>query len=100
MSRTALRRLVGVVLAVVGVLALPSTVSAHAVLESSTPSANSVVESSPPQIVLDYDEDVEAALSSIQLFDADRQRIELGAPGTGDDNSIVVATIPSLDDGL
>ncbi len=100
MSRTALRRLIGVVLAVVGVLALPSTASAHAVLESSTPSANSVVESSPPQIVLDYDEDVEAALASIQVFDADRQRIELGAPGAGDDSSIVVATMPSLDDGL
>ena len=43
---------------------------------------------------------VPAALASIQVFDADRQRVELGAPGAGDDNSIVVASMPSLDDGL
>lgn len=101
MSRIALRRVIGVLLGSVAVLALPATsVSAHAVLQSSIPSANSVVESSPPAIVLDYDEDVEASLASVQVFDADRQPVDLGAPTPGEDNSILVATMPALDDGL
>jgi copper transport protein len=100
MSRVALRRLVGVALAAVGVFVLPASASAHAVLQSSIPGANSVVESSPPQLVLDYDEAVEASLASIEVFDAERRQIELGEPIAGDDTSIVVATMPSLDDGL
>lgn len=77
-----------------------SPVSAHAALERSVPSANSVVEQSPPAIVLDYDEDVEASLASIQLFDADRTAVEVGAPTAGEDATVVTASLPRLDDGL
>ncbi len=95
------RRVVGVLLAAVAIVAFPAaTASAHAALESSTPSANSVIEASPPQIVLDFDEDIEASLASIQLFDAQRQRIELGSAGAGADATIVQADLPTLDDGL
>jgi copper transport protein len=95
------RRLIGVAVAVGALLALPATTaSAHAALESSTPSANSVIEASPPQVVLDYDEDIEASLASIQVFDAQRQRIELGPPKAGDDATIVTASLPTLADGI
>lgn len=101
MSRVAVRRLATFVIAVAALLALPAaTASAHAALESSTPSANSVIESGPPQIVLNYDEDVEATLASIQVFDADRQSIAVGAPGVGEDATVVVASLPTLGDGL
>jgi copper transport protein len=101
MNRVVIRRVVGLVLAVVALLALPAaTASAHASLESSTPSANSVIEASPPQIVLDYDEDIEASLASIQVFDAQRQRIQLGTPKAGADATVVIADLPTLDDGL
>ena len=91
----------GVVLAVGMLLALPvATASAHAALESSTPSANSVIEASPPQLVLDFDEDIEAPLASIQLFDAQRQPVDLGDPKVGDDDTSVTASLPTLDDGL
>ena len=75
-------------------------VSAHASLESSVPAANSVVEASPPAIVLDFDEDIEASLASIRLFDARQQPAELGSAGEGDDATIVTASLPALDDGL
>lgn len=101
MSRRVRRALIAVLLALVALLAIPAgTVSAHAVLETSTPSANSVNETSPPQLVLDFDEDVEAALASIHVFDGDRTRFEPGAPAPGGDDTVVVASLPALEDGL
>lgn len=75
-------------------------VSAHASLESSVPAANSVVEASPAAIVLDFDEDIEASLASIRLFDAQQQPVDVGAAGAGDDATVVSASLPTLDDGL
>ncbi|MFZ4721067.1 MAG: copper resistance CopC/CopD family protein [Ilumatobacteraceae bacterium] len=100
MSRAVRRALAGALAAaaVLGLWVAPA--SAHAALERSVPSANSVVEQSPPAIVLDYDEDIEAPLASIGVFDADRKPVEVGAPAAGDDSTIVTASLPPLDDGL
>jgi copper transport protein len=96
------RLVVAAALAALVGLALPATpVSAHAGLESSTPSASSVLEESPESIVLDFDEAVEAPLTTIGLFDAEARPIEIGAPvAVSGDGSIVQASLPDLADGL
>ena len=74
--------------------ALPGRVSAHAGLETSVPSANSVLEAAPPAILLDFDEGIETALTSIVLYDANSAPIPLETPVAGADDSIVQATVP------
>ncbi len=101
------RRLRRVALAVVvasfaALAALPAPVArAHATLVASIPAPSSILSSAPPDIVLDFDEPVEAGLSSVEVFDEDERRIEVGearsAPG---DDSIVSASLPELEDGL
>lgn len=73
---------------------------AHAALESSVPAANSVLEVGPPQIVLDFDESIEADLASIALFKGDGAEVALGKPAVGADDTIVGVSVPSLDDGV
>lgn len=95
----ALLAFVAVVL--VAAVATPATsVSAHAGLESSSPSANSVLESSPDSIVLDFDEPIDESVSSIELFDQERERIDVGDLTSSGDGSVIAATVPTLDDGL
>jgi copper transport protein len=89
-------------LAALASLALPAApVFAHAGLESSTPGSSSVLEESPEAIVLDFDEAVEAPLTTIGLFDADARPIEVGVPvAVSGDDTIVQASLPELADGL
>jgi copper transport protein len=101
MNRNVARGLGAAMLGMLALVALPSSpVSAHAALESSTPAANSVLETSPQQIVLDFDEDIEATLSGIQLFASDGKPVQVGPPKGGADGSIVQADIPTLANGL
>ena len=85
-----------------GVAALPAApVLAHASLEASTPAPSSVLEEAPQAIVLDFDEAIEAGLSSIQLFDSDQRLVEIAEPeAAGGDDSIVSAELLELDDGI
>lgn len=78
----------------------PSTASAHASLQSSIPAANSVEEESPPEIVLDFDDAIEVAVASIELFDGNGDHVDIGSPQRGDDATILAAALPALDDGL
>ncbi len=92
--------IIGVALA--GTAALPAApVFAHASLVASVPAPSSVLEEAPSAIVLDFDEAIEAGLSSIQLFDAAQRVIDVAEPtaASGDD-SIVTAELPALDDGI
>lgn len=73
---------------------------AHAELVTSTPAANSVLEEGPSEIVLDFDESIEASLTSIALFDGESRPVDLGDPTAGADDTIVAVTVPALDDGL
>lgn len=101
MTRSTVRGLAAIGAAVLALAALPAaTVSAHAALQSSTPAANSVLEASPPDLVLDFDEDIEASLASIEVFDGDGDAVEVGSPQAGDDASVVTAALPELADGL
>ena len=65
------RQLMVGVAVTVAVMAPAGQALAHAGLESSEPSANAVLETGPPNIVLDFNEAVDARISSIELFDQD-----------------------------
>jgi copper transport protein len=80
--------------------ALPGAASAHAALESSSPAANSILEEAPAAIVLDFDEPVDAAVSSIELFDETRGSIEVSGVESPGDPSILTSSVPDIDDGL
>ncbi len=84
--------------ALVALSAAPA--AAHASLLTSIPAANSVLEVGPPAIVLTFDEDIEAPLSSIALFDGTGAKVEIGSPAAGDQGSVVSATVPTLTDGI
>ncbi len=83
------------------VAATPSTVSAHAGLESSSPGASSVLDEPPDQILLDFDEAIESSTATIQLYSDSGELIDLGAvladPG---DPTIVTASVGDMDDGI
>ena len=92
--------LLGASLASFGLLPSPIA-SAHATLEASIPAPSSVLEQAPDNVVLDFDEPIEAGLSSIEVFDASAASIDVGEPqqATGDD-SVVLASLPDLADGV
>ncbi|CAB4678311.1 unannotated protein [freshwater metagenome] len=73
---------------------------AHASLEASIPAASSVLETAPPLVVLNFDEDIEVPLSSIQLFDQTGKIVPLGSPTAGGDTTIVQSTVPTIGNGL
>lgn len=85
-----------------GAVLLPSTASAHALLDSTSPAASSVVQTSPTFIQLDFNEDVEESLASIRLFDQDRKEIVVGAVERSDTDASVLraADVPVLKDGM
>ena len=99
--RRAVRLLGAVLVAVAAVLfAAPSPASAHAVLVYSVPAASSVLPSAPDRLMLDFDEDVEVGLSSLRLFDADQEEVQIGRTQlSGGDASVVVADLPRLGNG-
>lgn len=95
------RLLAMVATAVLALLVLgPGVASAHAILESSSPAANSVLETGPDAIVLDFDESIDAGVSSIRLFDQSRRGIALGDLESSGGGRVLSASVPSLDEGL
>lgn len=84
-----------------GSVALPSGVSAHAVLDSSSPAASQTVATSPDEIRLDFSEAVESGFSRVQLFDADERPVETGpVVRDADDDSVISVGVPRLDEGV
>lgn len=104
MVRPPRRLVVALVCSVVVLLGNVREASAHAGLEASTPSANSVLETGPTEVVLDFDESIETALTSITLFDGAGQPIPLETPTQGADSTVVRASVSSaaipLGDGV
>ncbi len=83
------------------VLFIPAQrVLAHASLVASVPSANAVLETGPPNIELDFNEAVDAELASIELYDQNATLIPTGAPEGITDDTVVQASVPSIDDGV
>ena len=100
MSRIVRPAIAGALVSAALLLCAPAPVFAHAALQSSTPAPNSVLEQSPPAIVLDFDDPVEVAVASIELFDGNAELVAIGTPQRGDDQTILTASLPVLDDGL
>lgn len=73
---------------------------AHAELETSVPEANAVLDVAPPAIVLDFDEAVDADLSSIALYDQNAEIVATGPPTVGDDTTMAQVSLPALADGV
>ena len=78
-----------------------SSVSAHAVLDSSSPAASTVLEESPSEIRLTFNEPVESSLLEIRLFGADQIELDISDAQRGAQNpAIVTASVPTLDNGV
>jgi len=83
-------------------LSSPLAALAHANLVQSTPAANSSSDSAPEQISLTFSERPEAKLSQVQVFNADRQRIDDGplSPSPGDPSTLIERLKPELAQGV
>jgi copper transport protein len=87
-------------LAVTIVVLAAAPAFAHATLITTIPTAGATSAESPQQIQLNFSENVEISLSSIQLFDQNTKQIDLGAPHhSSTSDSIVEATVPHLGNG-
>jgi copper transport protein len=99
--RHRLAKLIGALaLAVTIVVLTVAPASAHAVLLSSSPSAASVVRDSPKQLELTFGESVEISFDSIEVFNQQANRVDIGSPhhAKTSDRS-VEADLPHLDNG-
>jgi len=63
------------VAAIAALVAVPAA-SAHSVLIATEPGTGAVVETSPSQVLLRFDEPVEAALGSVRVFNANGERVD------------------------
>ena len=73
---------------------------AHAELIATTPAASSVLTEAPPLIVLEFDEELDVPLSSIQLFDQKARPVVVGKTVQAVEPTSVQASVPPLDDGI
>ncbi|TME84979.1 MAG: hypothetical protein E6I45_00200 [Chloroflexi bacterium] len=101
MSRPGARILLAAA-ALAGALALPASVCAHALLQSSDPAAGSSLASSPSSITLTFGEQPDPRLSSVNVLASDGKDETAGGglqAVAGHPNSLRVA-LPSLPDGV
>ena len=83
-------------------LTLPSSASAHAVLEDSQPSRGDQVQRAPERVTLRFDEPVEVAFGAVRVYDAQGERVDSGPtehPG-GRGDSVAVGLRDGLADGV
>jgi copper transport protein len=99
-----MRRLVLALAAVAAlVLGVPvGSASAHAGLDQSDPASGAVLSESPTELVLDFDEPVEAVFGGVDLTTSDGTPIGVGPAeqAPGDASRLVVAEVPPLADGV
>jgi copper transport protein len=79
-------------------LGLPAGALAHAVLTHTTPHQGASVERAPAEVVLEFNEPVEASFGAVRVFDSNGERVDRGEvshPG-GEQGSAAIA----LEDGL
>lgn len=101
MKRTVSSSATLILTVIIGSLFVGASVSAHAILDSSSPSSSSVVAVSPPEILLDFNEQIEKTFADIRLFDADQGEVNIEKTIRSiSDASIVTAQVPPLKDGM
>jgi copper transport protein len=94
------RRLAAICVAL-GLLALPASAGAHAVVVETVPERGGSVERSPERVVFRFNEPVESAFGALRVFDAKGERVDVGAtehPG-GEGEAVAVRLRPDLADG-
>ena len=89
-------------LAALVVLGVPSSVSAHAQLESSSPVPSAILEKGPSEIVLDFDEPITPVPRSIEIYDQTGNRLilEEAKIDPSDDTVMSAGGVPELPDGV
>jgi copper transport protein len=87
----------GIVLVALGLGAAPA--SAHAVLLDTSPNPGQVLDHSPSQILLRFNESVDAGLGAIRLYDHAGARRDLSLPVASDRDVVVVNVPERLGDG-
>ena len=103
MTLRTFRRIVGATFAscVLALTFVPGIASAHAVLDSSSPAPSALLASSPKEIRLDFDEQVEATLGDIHLYNSEQHEVSIEETvRSSTDASIVTAEVPSLQNGV
>jgi len=87
------RRALLVALVVFG--GVPTSASAHALIESTVPSGGQTLDVRPDRVVLDFNEPVEAAFGAVRVFDAAGRAVRAGAPERpGGRSDQVAVTLP------
>jgi len=98
-----LRRIVGAAIAstALALALIPGIASAHAILESSSPAPSALLTSSPKEIRLDFDEQVEATLGDVRVYDSEQREVANSKTvRSSSDLSIVTADVPTLQNGV
>jgi copper transport protein len=94
------RALVAAFLVALSVLFGAAPAGAHASLVGSEPAPSASLPESPEQILLDFDEAVDAGTAEIRLLDTEGASIGLGPPtGSPSDATVITASVPELDEG-
>lgn len=73
---------------------------AHAFLDRASPAVGSTVAGSPPSIALIYTEPVEPLFSTVQVTNADGQRMDAGKPVPQDDGRVLQVPLKTLPPGV
>ena len=98
-----LRRIFGAAIAstFLALTFIPGIASAHAILESSSPEASALLASSPKEIRLDFDEQVEATLGDVRVYDSEQREVsKSNTVRSASDASVVTAEVSTLKNGV
>ena len=88
-------------IAAIAALMAPATVLAHATLEGTTPDRGARLERSPAEVVMRFDESVNASLGAVRVFGPGGREVQKGGafhPG-GHSNQVAVRLPADLPDG-
>ncbi len=73
---------------------------AHAVLVTTSPNSGATTARAPETLELDFSENVEISLGSIELFNQSGDRVDIGAPHHGaTSDTAIESSVPKLDNG-
>lgn len=96
-----MRRGASIALALAVLLLSPASALAHATLEETEPARDAQLAHAPSQVVLRFDETVDASLGAVQVFDSAGKTVQAGTafhPG-GDGSKVAVRLPADLPDG-
>jgi len=103
MKHRTVRRTIGVAFTSIALALafIPGIASAHAILDSSSPAPSALLATSPQEIRLEFDEQVEATLGDIRLYDSQQHEVTIEKTVRSSSNtSIVTAGVPKLAPGV